>query len=556
VKIHNFNRNISVIIRLDLCACLKYSSSQSYYVICRRGGYISKAARDIIEERYKIEKRKQPGVAFPSATNQAHILIIRFNISDKISGINDKDREIIREGLNSLCGLFDDISKGERKIERLTDDGDMKMMKLSEFNFSATVGFGAGFFRKLNIPMKNRPRKLRDMPNYSELADGTPYSLIQTDFIIQLGANEDYVNRWVFQNQVGVKSWREERISLPYAMRQPRRLKSKDTDNRHTPDLYTAMKSWANITDIHSGFQRIDGKNLLGFNDGISNPFRLSNDVIWTTVQDEGEKFQDGTYMVFQKIEHDLEKWQAMHEEKQELWVGRSKGTGLLLGTLSKDEDEKLALEMRSNEENVRMRAMTRWKNLYNQQKFPDTRFYDPAHTQFRGIQLECPVWSHVRKANPRQADGAARILIFRRGYLFNEDGPNGKSSSGLLFICFQRDVERGFEYIKKKFLNNENFPVPERRKNFNSKELQKRHQQGRFTIAEQQKLLNIGKSCKVAIEDDTQNTGRDGLSGPSENGVYPQGQFPITTTLGGGYYFIPPIPSKNISNLAEQFFD
>ena len=347
-------------------------------------------------------------------------------------------------------------------------------------------------------------------------------------FLIQLGANEDYVNRWVFQNQVGIIK-KTEREKIPHISMQPGHYISKDMDDKDPPDIYAAIESWAKITDIHSGFQRLDGKNLLGFNDGISNPFRLSNDVIWTTRQDEGEKFQEGTYMVFQKIEHDLEKWQKMHEEKQELWVGRSKVTGLLLGTLSKDEDQKLASEMHSNNESVRRRAMAKWKNLYNQQKFPDTKFYDPTQTQFRGIQLECPVWSHVRKANPRQADGAANILIFRRGYLFTEDGANGKSNSGLLFICFQRDIENGFEYIKKKFLNNKDFPVPKPRKNFNSTELQKRRQQGRLTQAELQMSRN-SITTKVTIDDDTQNTGRDGLSGPSENGVYPQGQFPITT--------------------------
>jgi hypothetical protein len=38
----------------------------------------------------------------------------------------------------------------------------------------------------------------------------------------------------------------------------------------------------------------------------------------------------------------------------------------------------------------------------------------------------------------------------------------------------------------------------------------------------------------------DTQNTGREGLSGPFVLSVFPDGLPPITLTLGGGYYFIP----------------
>jgi Dyp-type peroxidase family len=524
-----------------------------YHVIGGGTAYLDKTYRDIVEKRYIDEKRKQPGIAFPSATNQEHVFIIRFDISDSISGNIRKDKEIVRTGLRRLCGLFGKIARDELKINELLEDGNIIPRELSQFKFSATVGFGLGFFRKLNIAQKNIPKKLKAMPDYSELADIAPYSLFQTDFIIQLAASVDYVNRWVFQNQTGITK-KEGKKNAAHST-QPGRFGSLDIDEDEPPDIHTAIKPWARITDFHAGFQRLDGKNLLGFNDGVSNPFRLSNNVIWTTRQDEGEKFQDGTYMVFQKIEHDLDEWQKLHEEKQELWVGRSKGTGLLIGTLSKDEDNKLALEMRANNEIIRRRAISKWKKLYNQQKFPDTKFYDPAQTQYRGIQLGCPVWSHVRKANPRQADGAANILIFRRGYLFTDDGADGKSKSGLLFICFQRDIEKGFEYIKKNFLNNVNFPVPEQRKNFNSLELQKRHQQGRLTVSE----LQISKkniTNNLSVDDNTQNTGRDGLSGPSELGVYPEGQFPITLSLGGGYYFIPPIPKRNISGISEQFFE
>jgi hypothetical protein len=43
---------------------------------------------------------------------------------------------------------------------------------------------------------------------------------------------------------------------------------------------------------------------------------------------------------------------------------------------------------------------------------------------------------------------------------------------------------------------------------------------------------------------------------GPSMLGVFPDGLPPITLTIGGGYYFIPPIPKKRISNVTEQFFN
>jgi deferrochelatase/peroxidase EfeB len=128
------------------------------------------------------------------------------------------------------------------------------------------------------------------------------------------------------------------------------------------------------------------------------------------------------------------------------------------------------------------------------------------------------------------------------------------------LFICFQKNIEKGFEYIKKNFLNNKNFQVPEKRSNFNIEELRKRHKYGLFTQNEIRgsKLSGISTYSDGTHDmiGESQNTGKDGLSGPSENGIYPGGQFPITTTHSGGYYFIPPVPNKNIAQISEQFFD
>ena len=59
----------------------------------------------------------------------------------------------------------------------------------------------------------------------------------------------------------------------------------------------------------------------------------------------------------------------------------------------------------------------------------------------------------------------------------------------------------------------------------------------------------------------DTQNTGREGLAGPSEHGVVPTGEFLAIMPFGGGYYFIPPIqneaiPNRRIRDIGQQFFE
>ena len=267
----------------------------------------------------------------------------------------------------------------------MDDDGNIDSVPLSKFNFPLHC-FGLGFFEKLNIVQKNRPRNLKEMPNYSELGDMTPYTLQQTDFIIQLGAYGRLcsIGGCFKIKQELSKRKRRNQDDTYHKQLGPSTLEPDDEDS---PDIYTSINRWATITDIHTGFQRIDGRNLLGFNDGISNPIRFSNDVIWTTKQDESEKFQNGTYMVFQKIEHNLEIWRKMDEEIQELWIGRSKATGLLLGTLSKDEDRKTCTDLYSDNL-VQQVAKKKWKKLYNQQKDPERKFFNPSQTQFKGIQL------------------------------------------------------------------------------------------------------------------------------------------------------------------------
>ena len=512
--------------------------------------------KKVLEKRFLIEKRKQPGVSFPSAIKQEYILIVRLNLKPSVKANVSR----VRKGLKGLCSFFEMIDSGDVRVEVRDESGELALSKHSEFNFSVTLGFGSGFFEKLGL--KNRPRRLYEMPAHEDLGDPSPYVLTQTDLIIQICSTKDFVNRWVLKTE-----------SYPIT-RLDENESRYDRDQMFSPkeihDISTAVKDWAFVTDVHSGFQRLDGRNLMGFMDGTSQPDRLDNNVIWTTKGDEADVLTDGTYMVFQKIEHDLEQWEKLSVTEQEKYVGRSKGTGLLLGTLSEEEDNKLALNCRSKDPAISSASKSRLRKLLEEQRDPYKPLFSTTESKRHNIKLECPIWSHVRKANPRGADGAQAKIIFRRGYLFMEDTiePGKTFSSGLLFICFQRDIRNGFEHILKYRLNNKNFPVPEVRKNFNRGEINYRRLHGRFTEQELRALspyqrsvfgLDSSSYAKELLKTknpDLQNTGKEGLAGPSQLGIYPKGSIMATVTLGGGYYFVPPIPSKTISNLGQQFFD
>nr|HEX4316128.1 hypothetical protein [Kofleriaceae bacterium] len=86
---------------------------------------------------------------------------------------------------------------------------------------------------------------------------------------------------------------------------------------------------------------------------------------------------------------------------------------------------------------------------------------------------VRCPIASHVRRANPRDARGgssddslsvAARHRILRRGRPFGDPladprlGVDDGQARGLYFICLQASIARGFEFIQQTWLGNHGF--------------------------------------------------------------------------------------------------
>jgi Dyp-type peroxidase family len=94
----------------------------------------------------------------------------------------------------------------------------------------------------------------------------------------------------------------------------------------------------------------------------------------------------------------------------------------------------------------------------------------DSPGTDFRYADdpdgLICPRGAHIRRANPRDTDGAdgraaARHRIIRRGKPYGEYVPrsrdDGTPGRGLVFICFNADFERQFETIQTRWCNDGN---------------------------------------------------------------------------------------------------
>lgn len=259
-------------------------------------------------------------------------------------------------------------------------------------NLTVTVSVGQSLFDTRFGLAERAPKKLQKMTRFPN--DSLDASLCHGDLLLQICANTQ--------------------DTVIHALRDI---------IKHTPDLLSVR--WKREGFISEHAARSKGKetpvNLLGFKDGTANPDShdnaLMNSVVWVTKdRDEPAWAVGGTYQAVRIIQFHVEFWDRTPLKEQQTIFGRDKHSGAPLG-MQHEHDEP------------------------DYSRDPDGEV----------IALD----SHIRLANPRTAETQSSLMM-RRGYSYSLGITNaGQLDMGLLFVCYQHCLEKGFLTVQKR-LNGE----------------------------------------------------------------------------------------------------
>lgn len=259
-------------------------------------------------------------------------------------------------------------------------------------NLTITLSAGAALFDERFGLKGQKPTKLQKMVRFPN--DSLDASLCHGDLLIQICANTA--------------------DTVIHALRDI---------IKHTPDLLSVR--WKREGFISNHAARSRGKetpiNLLGFKDGTANPDSsnqpLMDEVVWVTGnQQEPAWAVGGSYKAVRIIQFHVESWDRTPLKEQQTIFGRDKHSGAPLGMKNEHDEPDYAAD-------------------------PDGNV----------IALD----AHIRLANPRTKETQSNLMM-RRGYSYSLGvSKSGQLDMGLLFVCFQHDLEKGFLEVQQR-LNGE----------------------------------------------------------------------------------------------------
>lgn len=248
-------------------------------------------------------------------------------------------------------------------------------------DLTVTVGWGPGFFAAINR-IDQMPPGLVKIPAFTH--DRLEESWSGGDLMVMIAANDDTTVTHVMRRLV--------LDARPFASVR-----------------WEQSGSWRRLDASH---QPHTGRNLFGQVDGTGNP-PLDDPLFDPTVWSKAPAwFAGGTTMVVRRITMNLDTWDELTRQEQELSVGRDLDQGAPL-TGSKETD------------------------------LPDFTALDSE----TGTPV-IPVDSHVALSH-HSANGGARIL--RRGMNYTTyDAARQRHDSGLIFVSFQADIGTQFVPIQR----------------------------------------------------------------------------------------------------------